>query len=214
MIEKNGGTTERSPVALLLIDVINDMQFPGGTALARQAMPMSARIAALKRRAKTAGVAVIYVNDNFGKWRSDFRRLVERCTTTDVPGRPIATRLKPTTRDYFVLKPHQSGFFSTTLDTLLRRLGTHTVVLTGIAGNMCLLFTAHDAYMRDLRILVPRDCTVSESPDDNEAALAHMRLVLKADTRESAKIDFRKLKRRSASQRSDVGQAGRRVDRA
>ena len=59
--------------ALLLIDVINDLAFPGSEVLVAQAEPMALRLAALKRRAAAAGVPVIYVNDNFGQWRSDFR---------------------------------------------------------------------------------------------------------------------------------------------
>jgi nicotinamidase-related amidase len=188
--------TERSPVVLLLVDVINDLQFPGSAALVGEAVTMARRIAVLKRRARRAGVAVIYVNDNFGKWRSDFRRLVAHCVGTSVPGRPIARLLKPSARDYFVLKPHQSGFYATTLETLLRHLDAHTVIVTGIAGNRCVLFTAQDAYMRDLRVVVPADCTVSESRRDNQRALEHMRDVLKADITPSAQLDLVRLKRR------------------
>jgi nicotinamidase-related amidase len=66
-------------VALLLIDVINDLEFEGSEALVPQVLPMARRIAELKRRAREAGIPVIYVNDNFGRWKSDFRRVVEHC---------------------------------------------------------------------------------------------------------------------------------------
>jgi nicotinamidase-related amidase len=68
---------------LLLIDVINDLDFPGSLALVRQAEPMATRLARLKRRAVHAGIPVVYVNDNFGQWRSDFSRS-ERAPTEDV----------------------------------------------------------------------------------------------------------------------------------
>jgi nicotinamidase-related amidase len=143
--------------ALLLIDVINDLAFPGSEALVAQAEPMARRLALLKRRAAAAGVPVIYVNDNFG-WRSDFRQTVAHCTARTSPGRVVSHRLRPTARDYFVLKPKHSGFFDTTLDTLLGSLRTRRVILTGIAGNICVLFTANDAHMRELKVYAPADC--------------------------------------------------------
>ena len=110
---------------------------------------------ALKRRATAAGVPTIYINDNFGQWRSDFRKTVAHCTARSSPGRRVSLRLRPTARDYFVLKPKHSGFFDTTLDTLLETLRIRRVILTGIAGNICVLFTANDAYMRDYKIFAP-----------------------------------------------------------
>jgi len=177
-------------VALLLVDVINDMDFPGSGGLVRQAIPMARRLAKLKARASQAGVPVIYVNDNFGQWRSDFRRLVDHCVNEDVPGREVAAMLRPGDDDYFVLKPKHSAFYGTTLDTLLEFLGTRTIVLTGIAGNLCVLFSANDAYMREYRLIVPRDCTVSNTPEINAHALRQMKTGLKADIRPSSTIRF------------------------
>lgn len=147
----NPRSTRRSttvPVAgtaLLLIDVINDLAFDGSGPLVEQAEPMASRLAVLKRRATDAGVPAIYVNDNFGQWRSDFRRTVAHCTARSSAGRVVSRRLRPTKSDYFVLKPKHSGFYDTTLDTLLETLRIRRVILTGIAGNICVLFTANDA---------------------------------------------------------------------
>jgi nicotinamidase-related amidase len=190
--------TERAPTALLLVDVINDMDFPGCEKLVREALPMARRLAELKRRVTAAGIPSIYINDNFGKWRSDFRRLVAHCTEDDVPGRDVARILRPTEDDYFVLKPKHSAFFDTTLDTLLEHLGTETVILTGIAGNICVLFSANDAYMRDLRLYVPGDCTVSNTREENDYALTQMRTVLKADITPSDALDLESLARDGA----------------
>ena len=177
--------------ALLLIDVINDMAFEGSEALVAQAEPMASRLAMLKRRASAAGVPAIYINDNFGRWRSDFRRTVAHCTTHSSPGRRVSLRLKPTARDYFVLKPKHSGFFDTTLDTLLETLRIRRVILTGIAGNICVLFTANDAYMRDLKIFAPADCIVSNTAADNDHALRQINTVLKAQVADSCRLVFR-----------------------
>src|SRR5436305_9486166 len=69
----HGNAPDTHPVALLLIDVINDLEFDGGEKLLAPALAAARRIAALSARARRAGVPVIYANDNFGRWRSDFR---------------------------------------------------------------------------------------------------------------------------------------------
>jgi nicotinamidase-related amidase len=189
----HGSVPEKSPVALLLIDVINDMDFEGSEPLVRQAVPMARRIAALKQRAKAIGVPAVYVNDNFGRWQSDFRSVVSHCLEDGVPGEETARILRPEDDDYFVLKPKHSAFYATTLDTLLAYLGTRTVILTGIAGNICILFSANDAYMRDFNLVVPADCVISNTPEENEHALEQIRTILKADITESASIDLEKM---------------------
>lgn len=191
----HGNAPDSSPVALLIIDAINDLEFDGGAALLRRALPMARRIAALKRRASAAGVPTIYVNDNFGRWRSDFRRIVSHCLDEGVRGRPVAELLVPDENDYFVLKPKHSGFYNTTLDLLLEHLEAKTLILTGMATEMCVLFTAADAYMRDFRVIVPRDCVASASPALHRSTLAQMRTVLKAELSSSRAIDMGRLTR-------------------
>jgi len=194
-VDLHGNVPDKAETALLLIDVINDLEFDNGRELLRHALPAAERLAALKRRAKGAGIPVVYVNDNFGRWQSDFKKLLEHCLDEEVTGRPLAELLQPEEDDYFVLKPKHSGFFSTTLDTLLDYLQVKTLVLTGLTGDICVLFTASDAYMRDFHLFVPHDCVASADARENEHALEHMRRVLKADTRPSAEIDFEELKR-------------------
>ncbi len=186
----HGSAPDKSSVALLLIDVINDFDFPEAEDLLKYAVPMAGRIAALKQRAKQQGIAVIYVNDNFGRWRSDFKAQVDHCLRGEARGKPVVELLQPDDDDYFVLKPKHSGFFSTTLETLLEYLGVKTVILTGISANICVLFTANDAYMRDLNLVVPNDCVASNTDEDNRYALEQMRQVLKADVRPSTEISL------------------------
>ena len=191
----HGNVPDKADVALLLIDVINDLDFEEGEQLLEQALPMAGRIAALKKRARQAGIPVIYVNDNFGKWQSDFNRLLKHCLEDNVCGKPLAELLQPGEDDYFVLKPKHSGFFSTTLDTLLDYLKAKTLILTGLAGNICVLFTANDAYMRDFNLVVPSDCVASNTVEENRHALELMKNVLKADVRPSTELDIDALKR-------------------
>jgi nicotinamidase-related amidase len=190
----HGMVPDKSDVALLLLDVINDLEFDGGERLVQHMLPMAERLAALKRRAKEAGIPAIYVNDNYGRWQSDFNRLIAHCMETGVRGKPVVELLHPDEDDYFVLKPKHSGFFSTTLDVLLRYLRARTLILTGVAGNICVLFTANDAYMRDFHLAVPGDCVASNSATDNRHALRQMKTVLKADIRLSTQLDLTALK--------------------
>jgi nicotinamidase-related amidase len=181
-----------SGTALLLIDVINDLAFDGSEALVAQAEPMARRLAALKRRTTAAGIPAIYINDNFGQWRSDFRQTVAHCLSPRSPGRRVSRLLRPTSRDYFVLKPKHSGFFDTTLDTLLGALRIRRVIVTGIAGNICVLFTANDAYMRDLKLFAPADCIVSNTAADNDHALRQIQIVMKGNVTASTGLRFKR----------------------
>jgi len=201
----HGNVPDTAEVALLLIDVINDLEFDGGDVLLEYALPAARSIALLKRRLKQASLPVIYVNDNFGKWQSDFKKIVSHCLKDHVRGKPIAELLAPEDDDYFVLKPKHSGFFSTTLDLLIEYLGARTLILTGIAGNNCVLFTANDAYMRDFNIVVPSDCVVSITGEDNEYALKQMAQVLKADTRRSTELDLSEFTRQAEGSTTETG---------
>jgi nicotinamidase-related amidase len=197
----HGSAPDKCTTALLLIDVINPLAFPEARQLSRFVPAMTRKVSRLKERAQAAGVPVIYVNDNFGRWRSDFRRQVERSLRKDSPGAEMVLALRPTESDYFVLKPKHSGFFATTLEILLRYLGARRLILTGIAGNFCVLFTANDAYMRDYEIIVPPDCVISNTAKENRQALQLMRKFLKADLRPSTRIAFPGLRRKSRGRR-------------
>jgi nicotinamidase-related amidase len=189
----HGSVPDQCSIALILIDVINDMEFEGGEALLRNALPAAKRLSQLRRRARDAGVPVVYVNDNFGKWRSDFRQQLGHVLDDGVRGEPVAKLLRPDDQDYFVLKAKHSGFYHTQLDLLINYLQVRTIVLAGFATDICVLFTASDAHMRDLEILVPRDCSAAQSVEHHEHALEHMARVLHANTSASDEIDFREL---------------------
>lgn len=182
---------------LLLVDVINRFDFPKSEPLVRGALRSAPRIRALADRARSAKVPVIYVNDHFGQWRSDFEATVDAATRPDSKGRPIAAQLVPHRSDYFVLKPQHSGFYSTPLPALLEHLQAKTLVIAGFAANYCVEFTANDAYMRGYRVFVPADCTAANTPALTRAALAHVRVTLRGDVRRSADIPLAKTAGRS-----------------
>lgn len=180
----------RMSLALICIDVINAFDFEDCEPLVAAATAAAPRIHALQERARAAGVPVIYVNDNFGQWRSDFRQTVQSCCELARPGHKVSDRLRPHDSDYFVLKPRHSGFFETPLELLLQNLRVDQLVLVGFATNICVLFTASDAHMRGYRVIVARDCTASNSQELTDQALEHMRLVSGATILSSDELDF------------------------
>jgi nicotinamidase-related amidase len=188
----HGNVPDAAETCLVIIDMINAFTFDDAEKLFPAVVQAADWIARLKQRAAAAQVPVIYVNDNFGKWRHDFHKLVEHCMKTQCRGKPVAERLHPTEDDYFVLKPKHSGFFATPLELLLKFLGTRRLILTGVAGDNCVLYTAADAYMRDFAVCVPADCIVSLDSNSNQAALDHMKTTLKADISPSIDIRFKK----------------------
>ncbi len=174
---------DTAETALLLIDVINDLDFEGNEGLLECIPTLVDRLNALKTVAKELKLPVIYVNDNFQKWRSSFEQTLEHCSRDGAPGAALARNLAPDQNDYFVLKPMHSGFFCTPLELLLSSLKSRTLILGGVAGNICVLFTANDAYMRGFNLVVPADCVASNTLDDNAYALQEMGRIHRADTR-------------------------------
>jgi nicotinamidase-related amidase len=174
--------------ALLIIDMLNTMQFPEAAQLRRFALPAARKIARLKEKLKKRGMPVIYVNDNFGQWKSDWEQVYEKCVEKKSLGKEMAEMLRPSPDDFFVLKPKHSGFYSTTLEVLLDDLGVRHLILTGMAGNLCVLFTANDAHMREYKVTVPRDCIASNTKKENEFTIKQLRDALQMKTPLSAEI--------------------------
>ena len=179
-------------MVLLILDLISDFEFEDGRELCKAALPVAKRVVQLKRRAATAGVPVIYVNDNIGRWRSDFAGMVGHCMREGSCGATVTRLLAPDKKDYCILKPKHSGFFATALDTLLDYIGARKLVLTGTSSHQCVLFTANDAYVRDLDLHIPRDCICAASKSDTQLALQYFTTVLDADVRASREVRFTK----------------------
>ncbi|UTR11582.1 cysteine hydrolase [Evansella sp. LMS18] len=181
-------------VALLLVDVINDFKFDDGEDLFKYALPMAKNLASLKAKAKSLDIPVLYVNDNYGQWQSDFPGIVDHCRQSSKLGKPVIDLLSPDNDDYFVLKPQYSGFFLSPLRLLLDYLNVKSLIITGLAGNMCVQFTANDAFMRGYKLYVPSDCVASRNEEENKSALDLMEKVLRADTTPSGELDLKQIK--------------------
>ena len=169
--------------ALLIIDMINDFDFDQGEILSRKAEKITDSILTLKQAFIKKGFPVIYINDHYNLWRADLEKIKEYCRNEQ--SEAIINKIAPDEEDYFLIKPKHSAFYGTALNTLLHQLKVNSLVLTGLAGNICVLFTANDAYMREFHLTIPEDCIASNSNRDNEYALTMMREVLRADTHPS-----------------------------
>jgi nicotinamidase-related amidase len=168
--------------ALLIVDMINDLQLEEGRRMAIETLPVSNIIAKLRTAATKSGVPVVYVNDNYGLWHRDQVGIVDYCMRPNSNGKDIVRKLRPRKRDYFVVKPHFSGFYATNLPVLLPRLGVSRLILTGIAADVCVLFTAADAHMRDYELWLPRDATAGTRPERKAWVIDMLENHMKAET--------------------------------
>jgi nicotinamidase-related amidase len=168
-----------SSSALIVIDMINAYDFPDAekvAASAEQALPV---IRELKERARSEDVPVIYVNDNFGHWRSNRDELVQEAL--DSEHGHLVEPIKPDDEDLFVVKARHSVFYQTPLEYLLGQLEVDRLILTGQVTEQCILYSALDAYIRHLDVRVPPDAVAHIYENLADAALAMMERNMSAD---------------------------------
>lgn len=171
----------RAGTALLLIDFFSPLRL--APSLASWALKAARHTAPLKARAKAAGLPCLYVNDNFGEWQSEFSRLVERCRGARGAAGEIAALLAPEAGEPTFFKPRHSAFYGTSLQFLLRELGVSRLILTGLQADICIFYTAQDAYVRKYRLWIPANCVGARNNAHYRASLSLMRRNLKASTR-------------------------------
>jgi len=155
---------------LLVVDMIGLFDFPGAERIAPSAVRAARAIAGLRERFHRRGWPVVFANDNFARWQSDFRELVAMAGATPGAAQRIAALLEPGPDDHFVLKPKHSAFQCTALPVLLAKLGVRRILLSGTALESCILATAIDANAREYGVAVVRDA-VAGRPDLRAATL-------------------------------------------
>ena len=189
----DGNAPDRCKSALLIVDVLNDLDFPGNVQLILHSAALAKNIEGLGRKCRRHGIPVIYVNDNRGRWRSDSISIFKAAVRSGSPGRSMAKRLLPHKRDYIVLKPKHSPIYATPLDILLQYLGTQTLIIAGLATESCVLVAATEAHVRDLKLIVPCDCVAGLNARDHGRALELMRRNFQAGTAGWKSIDWARL---------------------
>jgi len=175
-------------MALLVIDMISTWDFEGAEKIVAAAVAIAPHIGTLKRRCVRAGVPAVYVNDNRGRWRSEFSELVRISIAESRTGAAIAKHLQPGDGDYSVLKPKHSAFYATPLDLLLRHLRVNRLLITGVASDQCIVMGAAEARMRDYDVVVPRDCIADQTPARTARALRHLADAHGIETTPSARV--------------------------
>jgi nicotinamidase-related amidase len=181
---------EKAPgaTALLIIDMINAFDFGEAESLLDQTEAVAEVVERLRADADLAGIPVVYVNDNYGQWHSERDKIIDYCRDKNERGRAIIDRLHPREQDFFIIKPQFSGFYSTNLPVVLPQLGVSRVILTGVAADICVLFTAADAHMRAYDLWVPRDAVASSQQEHRDWALGIMEKSMNAETRASTEF--------------------------
>jgi len=180
-----------SPIALLIIDMVNDFRFEDGKKLYRNTIKIAERVAGLRDRAQKAKVPVIFINDNFGKWNRDFGGFVEAISEASEEGREMTNILAPEGDDYFILKPQRSAFYATPLDVLLESMEAERLIITGITTDICVMFTAHDAHMRGFDVVIPKDCVAAVQASFHNQAVKFMERVADAKIVTGADVRFK-----------------------
>lgn len=189
----HGNAPDRCRAALMIVDMINALEFPGNEELVRNSQRLARAVASLKQRCRQAGIPAIYVNDNQGRWRSNFAAVIRHCDRPGVPGREMVRALLPADDDYLILKPKHSAFYATPLDPLLQYIGVESLILTGVSSNSCILLTASDAYVRDYRLFIPEDCVAGLSADQHCKSLDMMHANFRATLTPSTDLDLEEI---------------------
>lgn len=186
-----GVSPAKANSALLILDMVSDFEFTDGGKLFANAIKAAANLARLRERARKSGVPVIFVNDNFGKWEKDFSSFVRSIVKSSEMGKRIVEVIGPGSGDYHILKPQRSGFYGTPLEVLLLTMNVSDLIITGVTTDICVLFTAHDAYMRGYELQVPSDCTAAVTAAYHKNALSLMKRVVYAKTVTGDKVKFK-----------------------
>ncbi|MEV6500819.1 isochorismatase family cysteine hydrolase [Streptomyces prunicolor] len=158
--------------ALIVIDMINTYDHDDAALLIPSVQESLPAVTRLLHRARELDVPVIYVNDNFGQWRSHHGELLE--TALKGPHADLVRPVAPDDASLFVVKARHSAFYETPLGYLLTQQGVDHVVLCGQVTEQCVLYSALDAHIRHLRVTVARDAVAHIHPDLAEAALRMM----------------------------------------
>jgi nicotinamidase-related amidase len=176
--------------ALLIIDMLNSFEFDDYEKMLEAGRRIVKPINDLRARAHAADMPVIYINDNYGRWLDERSQLIAHLTHNNSRGHELACTVAPIEAEYFIVKPEASGFYATSLPALLPRLKVSSLVLTGIAADICVQFTAADAHMREYKLWVPRDAVAGSTPERVEWALEIMSNSMDADIRASSEREF------------------------
>jgi nicotinamidase-related amidase len=175
--------------ALIVIDMLNAYEHADAEQLTRSVERVLPNIEKLIERARDEDALTIYVNDNFGEWRSNRDELLE----TAMAGRyrHLVEPIAPGDDTLFVVKARHSAFYQTPLEYLLSQEEVDRIVLVGQVTEQCILYSALDAYIRHIAVVVPRDASACIHEELAQASLEMMRINMDAEIVDADEVDFR-----------------------
>jgi nicotinamidase-related amidase len=166
--------------ALVVVDMLNTYEHEDAEQLTRSVREVLPNIQQLIERAAAAeDVEVVYVNDLYGEWNAGRAELLER--VMEGANRDLVEPIAPPEDAIFIVKARHSIFYETPLEYMLRQQGIEKLVLVGQVTEQCILYSALDAYIRHLEVVVPRDAVAHIHSDLADAALRMMEVNMRAE---------------------------------
>jgi nicotinamidase-related amidase len=166
--------------ALIVVDMLNTYEHEDAEPLKRSVREVLPTIAELIERGhERDDVELVYVNDLYGHWNAGRAELVER--VLDGPSPDLVEPVVPPEDALFVVKARHSIFYQTPLEYMLGQQGLSRLILIGQVTEQCILYSALDAYVRHLDVVVPRDAVAHIHEDLADAALRMMEVNMRAE---------------------------------
>ena len=173
--------------ALVVVDVQNDFVSPQGSAAKRgedvgAAMAMVPNLIRLIDEGRRVGLTIVYIRTTHSEWtdtpswiyRSSQRSGLNTCRE-GTWGAELYEGIVPLPSERVVIKHHYSAFINTDLNTVLKARGIQSVLVCGVATNVCVETTARDAYMFDYYVTMIDDCSAAYEPKLHMGTLDNMR---------------------------------------
>lgn len=172
---------------LLVVDVQNDFVSPKGSAAQRgddvsSAVAIVPNLVRLIEEARRVSLTVVYVKTTHSEWtdtpswiyRSSQKSGLNTCRE-GTWGAEFYEGISPLPSERVVIKHRYSAFINTDLNTVLKAKGIESVLVTGVATNVCVETTARDAYMYDYYVTMVEDCAAAYEPKLHENTLENIR---------------------------------------
>jgi nicotinamidase-related amidase len=174
-----------SDTAVLVIDMLNSYEHPDAEPLTSNVEKIIAPLTDLIRRAaESDDVDLVYINDNHGDFTAEFSDIVRSACDGARPD--LVKPILPADGSRLLTKVRHSAFYATALAYLLNRLETKRLILTGQVTEQCILYTALDAYVRHIPVVIPTDAVAHIDAELGKAALAMMQQNMDAELTSAA----------------------------
>jgi len=173
--------------ALVVVDVQNDFVSPEGSASKRgedvgAAMAMVPNLLRLIDQARRVGLTTVYIRTTHSEWtdtpswiyRTSQKGGLSTCRE-GTWGAELYAGISPLPTERVVIKHRYSAFINTDLNTVLKARNIQSVLVCGVATNVCVETTARDAYMYDYYVTMIDDCSAAYETKLHLGTLENMR---------------------------------------